>query len=169
MNLTNAMHEVPWLLWMVACLAAGELAVGLVTALWLVIRSLGGHSGGWSGLAGLFPALACPAGIRASGQTVQVGRVVYKNCVSVVLAAECLYLDFGSVMRQFGRQPMLIPWEQFRGERPTTLHWQAAVTLQVGAPEVGTITVKRPLFQQLEPFLRSRVIDAEIVAAPVTA
>jgi hypothetical protein len=155
------MTHVPWLLWLLAALLGGGLALGLAAALWLVVRSLGGHPGGWSGLARRFPAHACPAGARTSGQTVQVGRVVYKNCVGVVLAAEGLYLDAGPLLRKFGRQPMLIPWSQFCGERPATLHWQAAVTLQIGEPEAGPLTVKQPLYQQIAPRLPASRIGAQ--------
>lgn len=148
------MNDIPWSIWLLAALMAGALTVGMASAARLVFRTLSGPAGGWGGLAERYPALTPPAGIRVDRQSVRVGGVVYKNCVTATLAAEGLGLDAGWLLRRFGRRPMLIPWDQFRGEQPTTLHWQAAVRLQVGEPAAGTITIKGPLYAQLERLLR---------------
>lgn len=160
------MNELPWQMWFSVATVLCVVAFALAAAVWLVSRSLNGHRGSWRELAGHFPADSCPAGDRTSGQTLQVGRVTYKNCVTVILASEGLYLNAGFALNAFGCRPLLIPWNQFRGERPAMLHWQPSHKLQIGEPEVGTITVKQALYQQIASFQQSGPIDAEVIAKP---
>jgi hypothetical protein len=157
------MTEIPWLIWLLAGLLLAGLAAGLAAVVWLVARACAARRCGRQEKAERLSNEACPQGIRLAGQTVQIGHVVYKNCVTVILASAGLYLDAGAFMHRFGRRPMLIPWDHLRFQRTTTLHWQPAVVLQVVAPEVGTLVVMKTLFQRFQLFLRPGVIDAEEV------
>jgi len=157
------MTEIPWFVWAAAAAMFLGLLLLLAIAAALLVRWLSRPGGGWKALARQFPAPAEPAGEVHSAATIQIGRVVYKNCVRAVLASEGLYLDAGWLLRQFGQRPILIPWAAIGLPRPTTLHWQAAVELPIGAPPVATLVVKQPLYERLAPRLVPGAIEAELV------
>jgi hypothetical protein len=139
---------------LVAVVLAG---VGMIFALAaLVLWLFAGHGGGWRRLAQRFAAHRTPDGQRFVRQTVQVGTVVFKRCVTVIVSPSGLHLDAGAVARAFGNAPLLIPWSEIRDEQRVRLHWQTAVRLSIGEPEIGVITLKSDLFQKVAPMLPSR-------------
>jgi hypothetical protein len=122
---------------------------GLIFLLPRLLNNLRGRGGGWNRLAEHFPATRQPAGTVFRKQTIQVGSVAYKNCATVVPAAEGLYL---AVQIPFFSRltALLIPWERIQGQREGSLYWKKTVILSIGSPEIGTVTLFRDLYEKIK-------------------
>ncbi len=157
--------ELTILLFAVVLAGVGMIFALVAMAYWLFAR----QGGGWRRLAQRFAAQGTPDGQRFVRQTVQVGAVVYKRCVTVIISPGGLHVDAGVAARAFGNAPLLIPWNEIRHEQRVRLHWQTAVRLSIGEPEIGVITLKSDLFQKVAPMLPSRrdAQPAEFVAEVV--
>jgi len=114
--------------------------VGLVFLVLFLVKSLGGTTGGWGKLAEVYGTPNPPTGQITKGETIQVGAVTYKRCVTLALADEGLYVSIW-------RKTALIPWTEFKGIGQATLYWQKVPLLTVGDPPVATMTVPVAVFQ----------------------
>jgi hypothetical protein len=115
-----------------ACLIAG----GVLLVFFLLSK------GGWRPLTEMYATPNLPAGLVIQRQTVKVGAVTYKRCVTAGIADEGLYLTIW-------RRTVLIPWSEFKGIGQARLHWQRVPVLTVGNPSVATITVTNDLFERM--------------------
>lgn len=106
---------------------------------------------GWTRLAERYPAIDQPEGTKYTRQTVQVGAVRYRNCVSVCLSAQGLYVWARPLLSKY--QPVLIPWGEIQRIQETRLYGGRAIELSVGSPQVATITVRMGLFKLMQPYL----------------
>ncbi len=141
------------LLILVGTFLLASLIAGLVFLIQFVARSLGAHQGGWRRLVEEYPA-PCPAqGQVHKRQTLQIGAVVYKRCVTVGIADEGLYLNVW-------RKTVRIPWQDFKRLEQATLYWQKVPMLTVGAPPLATVTVPSPLFELMRSRLPNELLDA---------
>jgi hypothetical protein len=100
-----------------------------------------------------YPATGRPDEQQRHWQTVQVGPVVYRRCVSLVLGPQGLYLHVRPILSAF--RPVLVPWSEFRSASPAFLHWRDARRLVVGDPPVGSITVYGRVLEDLRQFIPS--------------
>jgi hypothetical protein len=117
-----------------------------------LLKNLSGRGGGWSRLAEKFPGPFQPEGAASHRQTIQVGAVAYKNCATMAFTPQGLYLEVKIPF--FSRlTPLLIPWESILDLRGGTLYWRKTVTLSIGSPEIGTITVFQDLYEKMRPFI----------------
>ena len=116
--------------------------VGLVFLILFLVKQLGGTRGGWRQLAEVYGTDKPPTGQIVPGQTLQIGAVTYKRCVSLGFADEGLYLTIW-------RKTALIPWTEFKALGQATLYWQKVPMLTVGDPPVATMTVPVAVFQQM--------------------
>jgi hypothetical protein len=114
--------------------------VGLVFFILFLVKSLGGTTGGWGKLAEVYGTNNPPAGQITKGETIQVGAVTYKRCVTLAVADEGLYVSIW-------RKTALIPWTAFKEIGQATLYWQKVPMLTVGDPPVATMTVPVAVFQ----------------------
>jgi hypothetical protein len=126
-------------------IAAGVLlvagfVVGLVFFVLFLVKSLGGTTGGWRRLAEVYATANPPSGHVTKRETIQVGAVTYKRCVTLGVANEGLYVAIW-------RKTVLIPWTEFKAVGQTTLFWQRVSMLTVGDPPVATMTVPVAVFQ----------------------
>jgi hypothetical protein len=122
---------------------------GLIFLLPLLLKNLRGRGGGWNRLAEYFPANRQPAGTVFRKQTIQVGSVAYKNCTTVVVSSQGLFLEANLPL--FSRlTPLLIPWDSIGGLREGSLYWKKTVILSIGQPESGTVTLFRDLYEKIE-------------------
>ena len=127
-------------------------AMGLIFLIPKMLMALRDRGGGWTRLAGLFPAADRPEGPLLKRQTLEVGRVVYKNCATVGWTGQGLYLEVKIPL--FSRlKPLLIPWDRISGTREGRLHWKKTVILSIGQPEIGTVTLFQNLFEKVRAFL----------------
>ena len=85
-------------------------------------------------------------------QTVKVGVVRYRGCVTVNIGTEGLFLW---VRPPLGRQgKFLIPWGEIKRVKKGRLYGLQGVCLSIGDPEVGEITVYQGLFDQIKAHLK---------------
>jgi hypothetical protein len=113
-----------------------------------------GRVSGLNRLAQAYPALRAPAGPTLTGQTVQIGAVRYRRCVTVNVSEAGLYLWVRPVLSK--HQPILIPWSEVKQVRETVLYWQRAMRLSIGMPELATVTLQMNLFDLVRPYLGVR-------------
>ena len=102
-------------------------------------------------LAERYPAGHAPAGNDHVKQTVQVGIVRYRRCVTVGIGTEGLFLW---VRPPVGRQAkLLIPWNEIRQIQEAKLYGRPGMRLSIGEPEVGEITIYRELFEPMGMYI----------------
>jgi hypothetical protein len=94
-----------------------------------------------------------PEGPELVRRTVGFGAVKYRNCVTVYICHEGLYLWVRPPF--FSHLPILIPWTDIKQTDNTTLYHRAAVEMQVKEPTCKTIIVYQDLFDQFKAFLKS--------------
>jgi hypothetical protein len=88
-----------------------------------------------------------PSGVCKAKQTVKVGIVRYRRCVTVGIGRDELFLR---VSPPLGREwKLLIPWNEIRLVRRAVLYGRQGVHLSIGDPEVGEITMYKELFELL--------------------
>ena len=127
------------LLIIVGVLLLAGFVVGLVFFILFLVKSLGGTTGGWGKLAEVYGTPQPALRPDHEGETIQVGAVTYKRCVTLGVA-EGLYVSIW-------RKMVLIPWTEFKGIGQATLYWQKVPMLTVGEPPVATMTVPVAVFQ----------------------
>ena len=109
------------------------LIVGFVLLILLLLSK-----GGWRQLVKLYATTNPPVGQVIQRQTVKIGAVTYKRCVTVGIATEGLYLTIW-------QKTILIPWGEFKEIGQATLYWQKVPVLTVGNPQVAKIIMKNDL------------------------
>ncbi len=124
--------------------------VGLVFFILFLVKSLGGTRGGWGKLAEVYGSNKPPTGQITKGETIQVGAVTYKRCVTLGVADEGLYVSIW-------RKTVLIPWAEFKAVGQATLYWQKVPILTVGDPPVATMTVPVVMFDVMRAKLPAGV------------
>ena len=112
------------------------LAMLYVIFIWHTARS------GWRRLAERFPADAEPVGDILLRQTIRAGVVRYRNVVTTGIGPEGLYLS----VRLPAHRPMLIPWSEFHGQRPTRIYWRESVEVVIGDPRIARIAFPQALY-----------------------
>jgi len=114
---------------------------------------------GWDALSERYGAVERLEGKMLSKQTVQVGAVRWRSCVTVGIGPEGLYLELPSRRTLLARlglfrtKPMLVPWAEFRPPEQATLFQLGAMKLSIGNPVVGDVVVYRTLFEQMQHYL----------------
>lgn len=107
---------------------------------------------GYDELARRYPAGGDPGGSKYAWQTVQIGPVRYRRCVTVHVSGQGLYLQPHLVFVRY--PPILIPWDEVvRVQRSKIYYWSQARLLAIGEPEVGTIRVEMGLFKLIQAYL----------------
>jgi hypothetical protein len=116
------------------------------------------QASGLNRLVDKYPASTDPTGIKSTWQTVMIGPVVYRRCVTVHVSVEGLYLHMRPPLRSY---PLLfIPWSEFSAVHSAILHWRKGLRLSVGRPEVATITCVGVLLQSIRPYLPAGLVPA---------
>ena len=133
-----------------------SLSFVLLTALAVGSAVLGqrvlARAGGLTRLAARYPATAQPNGQTLRFQSVQIGSVRWRLSTTVSISEEGLYLSMSTLLVQ--QPPILIPWDEIKRVRKTTLYLQEARRLYVGEPSSGNVVVKMSLVRAIEPHLR---------------
>lgn len=115
------------------------LALGIVAlVLFILVKA-----SRWRQLVARYATADPPTGQIFRHETVKIGAVVYKRCVTVGIADRGLYLAIG-------RKTVLIPWSECKEIGQTVLHWKRVPTLTIGAPSVATIIVQNDLFAAMQ-------------------
>jgi hypothetical protein len=157
--------EIPWLVTALLQLVFLLAALGFVASrLWPLIAQHMKGSGGWDALAARFKVEPRSGSGFRSRQSVQVGRVLYRNCTTVGVASDGLYLEARAPIPFFRKPPLLIPWSEISRTDEARLYWQKAALLSVGEPVICTVTLQADLFESVRPRLPPRANPATSVA-----
>jgi len=143
-----------------ACLSALVILGSLLLLLVIVLAAISlmwqlfARGSGWSALAQRYPADAGLVEPTLTAQTVQVGMVRYRRCVTLGIHPDGLYLAAQPGLPLLPRNPPLqIPWSEFHHVQQTRLYWRRAAQLEVGDPRVASITFPFELYQRFERYL----------------
>lgn len=127
-----------WKILLIIASGAALIAVVVLAAVTVVLRSLLAKSG-LARLVQLYAAAAPWTASLAPRQTVVIGRLRLRRCVTVGASPEGLYL---SVRIAWHRPPpLLIPWYAVEGIEQTRLGTEKAVRLSIRKPEVASVAL----------------------------
>lgn len=104
-----------------------------------------------------YPAREPPTGTKRAWQTVQIGPVVYRSCVTVHIAPQGLHLQVRPPFRTYS--PLFIPWSEISAVDSAILHLRRGLRLTVGRPAIGTITCVGWLAQAIRPYLPAGLLS----------
>jgi len=128
------------------------LLVAFVALVWLaphVERAFGRGGGRWRDLAQKFAADGPPPKGALPRQTVMIGPVIYRNCMTVGADETGLWLAPGWPLSFALKRNLRIPWPEIVKTEAGKFLWGDGKTLFVGAPTLATLTVTSDLFQKL--------------------
>lgn len=112
----------------------------------IIAQHFKGTAGGWSRLSEVYATTRQLPTQLLRRQTVVVGQVLYRNCISVGFDDLGLYLAAGFPVSMFRKRPLFFPWSEFTRVEKGRLFWREAAVLSLGEPVIGTITVPMELF-----------------------
>ncbi len=129
------------------------IVVLIVCAALVLALSIGGFvvlllyyllsKGGWGQLKQRYRVEQPPGGTIVRRQTVKIGLVTFKQCITVGIADEGLYLSMW-------RTTVLIPWSELAAAGETTLFWRRVPVLAVGQPQITTLTFEHGLIEKMQ-------------------
>lgn len=119
-----------------------------------MLKGFFGKISGLDEIARHFSATREPQGTELSRQTVQIGAVRYKRCVTVHVDTEGLFLQIKFIFSR-SRPPFFIPWQEIKQVQAARLYWQPAVALTVGHPPLTKLTLLNSIQPLLAPYLPS--------------
>ncbi len=148
------MNTTTLILWIVSgVVPLVGIFLGLVFLALYLAKSMGGTTGGWQRLLEVYASDGAPPGETVKRQSIQIGAVTYKNCVTLGVTDQGLYVS----LRQ---KTVRIPWGEIRAVGQATLFWQKVPMLTVGDPPVATMTVPVAVFQTMRTKLPAGLIEA---------
>lgn len=93
-----------------------------------------------------------PDNLSLTGQTIQIGMVKYRNCVSFRADEAGLFLQINVPL--WKSRKLLIPWKELSQAGFTKIYRESAVSFNVGETYLATIAVPVQMFYLMEPFIR---------------
>lgn len=135
------------------------ILVAIITGIGLLVlpriaQHMKGSSGGWGRLASKYPAPPGKPEPDLRRQTVQVGQVMWRNCVNVAILDDGLRLDVSAPLPFLAKPPIFVPWSEITAVETVRLMWEEAAMLSVGRPTAGTITLPAGIYRRVAPRLR---------------
>jgi hypothetical protein len=135
------------------------LGIGVCFAgILLLVYSLFARISGWTVLAKRYGVVTEPEGRKLTRQTIKIGPVRWRGCVTVIISQGGLFLALrnSKVKTLLSRHPPLfIPWKELKDPRPGWLHTGGEATLvSVGFPEIETLTLPSGLYKEIVGFLQ---------------
>ncbi len=115
------------------------LSIGGFVVLLLYLLS----KGGWGQLKQRYRVEQPPGGTIVRWQTVKIGLVTFKQCITVGIADEGLYLSMW-------RTTVLIPWSELAAAGETKFLWRRVPVLGVGQPQITTLTFEHGLIEKMQ-------------------
>lgn len=129
------------------------VSITLIAAIAIVLRAVviyfKGSPGGWNLLADFFATSPTPRGEIEKNQSIIAGRVPYRNCITVGIGDDGLYLAVTDPLSR----PLFIPWTEFRIYEEVRFLGFRAILVSLRNPIVGTLTMPVSLFQKCRPHL----------------
>jgi hypothetical protein len=147
-----------------AVLAA--IGVGLRFLVPIILDHLKGSFGsasGWGTLSRAYATSAQPDGEVLTRQSLVAGSVVYRYLVTAGIEDAGLYLKIGGPLP---RDPILIPWSDFKDVSSARLFWQKAALVSIGDPRVSTLTLPIGLYEKMRSRLPAPLASFDAAAKP---
>jgi len=116
--------------------------------LWCLVCSILSRISGWSSLAHLYRASQPPLGSGCYFQTGWIGKVSYKNCVSIYASPEGFYLAVFPLF-SFAHPPLWIPWSTVHHITSQKFLWTESVSFDIGSPKITSLTLPKKAFASL--------------------
>jgi hypothetical protein len=111
-----------------------------------------GH--GWRELAEKFATTRSMPADSLDRQYVMIGAVLFRRTMRVGADGTGLYLEPGFPISIALKERLLIPWGEIAKVEASNFLWRPAVTLSIGAPRLGVVTLPSQLFNRvLRPHL----------------
>ena len=139
-------------LWLQLAIIVAVFAAVVVFVFPRLARHMNG-SGGWGGLARQYAVPPREVDDAFRRQSLKVGQVLWRNCVTVAAPVDGLYLEVKAPLPFLAKPPLLIPWSQIGSVEMVRLFWQEAYQLEVGRPLIATITLPGDLYHRVAPRL----------------
>ena len=109
---------------------------------------------GWRELAGRFATTRSMPANSLDRQYVMIGAVLFRRTMRVGADGAGLYLEPGFPISIALKERLLIPWGEIAKVEASRFLWRPAVTLSIGAPTLGVVTLPSALFNRvLRPHL----------------
>lgn len=105
---------------------------------------------GLNKLVGYYPTKGCPDGKKLTKQTIQIGAIRYRSCVTIIVNEQGLYMKI-SVL--FSSNELFVPWTDIKNPAQTSLYGQKAFKLSLVEAENSKLTVYKELFNLIERHL----------------
>lgn len=112
------------------------------------------RASGLTKIAERFGVTAPPKGLGFDKQTIQVGSVRFRRCVTVHLDEHGFYFWIRVIFSNYPQ--VLVPWHEIKQCEDTKIYGRRAVAFAVGSPALGMIRVPETLFAQMQPYLGDR-------------
>jgi hypothetical protein len=132
------------------------LAVVALTLVALALRWLGptlsrasSRGRGWRELAGKFATTRRMPADSLDRQYVMIGAVLFRRAMRVGADGAGLYLEPGFPVSIALKQRLLVPWGEIAKVEASRFLWRPAVTLSIGAPTLGVVTLPSALFNRV--------------------
>jgi len=106
---------------------------------------------GLSKLVAQYQTFQIPDKFILTSQTIQIGMVKYRRCVSVKADKSGLFLLIKVPL--WKTRKILIPWKDLKLTGYTKIYWEPAVSLIVGENYLATIAVPMQVFYLMKPFI----------------
>ena len=93
-----------------------------------------------------------PANLYLTGQTIQIGMVKFRKCVSFRADKAGLFLHINVPL--WKSRKLLIPWKDLSQAGFTKIYRESAVSFNIGETYLATIAVPMQMFYFMKPFLK---------------
>lgn len=113
---------------------------------WCMIVLLLSYAGGWQRLSKVYASTTQPHGKAFHGISGGVGIVSYRNCLTIHVAPEGIFLSLPFIFR-IGHQTLLVPWHAIHSQEAARFRWTDAVKFQVGFPSQGQILLPQRVLE----------------------
>lgn len=107
---------------------------------------------GLSKLVNLYKTDLMPDNLSFTNQTIRIGLVKYRKCVTLRAFDVGLFLEIKVPL--WKTRKILIPWKDLRHTGYTKIYWQSAASLIVGEDQSAAIAIPIQLFYLMEPFIK---------------
>lgn len=104
-----------------------------------------------SKIAERYPACHPSTGENLTKQTLQIGAVRYRRCVTISIDTQGFYFCIHMI---FKKHPQIfIPWKEFRDIQESKIYQKRAKQISIGEPPVGIIRIPEEVFNKMKSYL----------------
>jgi len=130
------------------------LLVVLVLWIFLVMMKKLVNKSDFPQMAQRWPALATPEGITFSRQNIALNAIWYKNCATIIITKDGLYISFGFPVSSSIREEVLIPWKYITYLNKSQAYWTDVFEYQIAMDNPVILTVSDRVAQSFPGYLQ---------------